>query len=460
MRKYTTLLVTISLTLGVVSATSSSGAQTPPKVGSVCAKVGAFFDTPNTRYVCNQEGKKKVWRVWTPPKKSGATSAPTTSGTSSSASSGSNKSPAPFKAPIPITLPIAQNGTITFTNIVDRISDISKTAWQSVQDVIAKNPVSAPITNAVHVGPNTQIDVVGGLPRIQSILDRSQRLWSGFTQVSTFNLLMYNAQDEPWAEQDWRKTGKEKKFFNNVIEEEVLRIAGNCQASTAPGVFSGPPVNCRGANSTAITNTDEASFTFGQGGKGAANDPYVTGGGIVGHEYIHAIQAAQWIGKPSSYCTEQNQTQSCFRSWSSNWGFSPCWLFEGLPNSVGPMTSSETYAAYQEYRKNVPYGQGPTTVTDYSEASLRDYLVNQSSSTCYSNGGLYRLGYTTGALTVEALVAIAGPQSVMALFAKGAEGEEFTTAFQSVYGIKWSDAASILAKVLAAEYATAGPAPR
>jgi hypothetical protein len=273
-------------------------------------------------------------------------------------------------------------------------------------------------------------------------------------------MLMYNAQDEPWAEKDWQTFATEKNYFANVISEETKRIAGNCQESSAPGVFSGPPVNCRGANSTAITNSDEASFTFGQGGKGAAEDPYVVGGGIVGHEYTHAVQAAQWIKNPSSYCTEESQEPSCFRSWSSNWGFSPCWIFEGLPNSVGPMIVSETFTKYQDYRKNLPFGQGPTTVTDYTETSLKKYLFEQSNSTCYQDGNLYALGYTVGALTTEALVAIAGPQATMALYALGAQGQDFETAFKNVYGISWSEASTILSKVLAKEYSTFGPPPK
>jgi hypothetical protein len=444
MRKQIAVTAAVAL---IASSFLSSSYAAAPKVGSACTKVGAFYDTPNTRYVCKQEGSKKVWRVWSP----------TTANTPSASAK-----PVNFKARIPITLPVAQSknpADITFANILDHISEIPNVAWQKVQDVIAANPTVTQISNEVHVGPNTKIDVVGGLPRIQELLLRTQRLFNGFTQNKTFYILMYNAQDEPWAENDWEKTAKAKKYFANVTAAEKLRIRGNCQKSSGPGVFSGPPVDCRGANSTAITNSDDANFSFGQGGEGAANDPYVSTGGIVGHEYIHALQAAQWIGHPNSYCTEKTETASCFRSWSSNFGFSPCWIFEGLPNSVGPMVASETYASYQEYRKNLPY-RGPTTVTDYTQASLKKYLYNQLNTTCYQDGKLYDLGYSVGALATEALVAIAGPQATLALYSLGAQGQDFATAFKNVYGISWSDASTILSKVLAAQYATFGPPPK
>jgi hypothetical protein len=112
------------------------------------------------------------------------------------------------------------------------------------------------------------------------------------------------------------------------------------------------------------------------------------------------------------------------------------------------------------FRKGLPYAMGPTTITDYTQASLKDYLYNQSTPSCYNNGSLYLLGYTVGAFTTEALIAIGGPQSVMALYALGAEGQDFPTAFKNVYGISWSEGSTILSKVLAAEYATFGAPPR
>jgi hypothetical protein len=145
----------------------------------------------------------------------------------------------------------------------------------------------------------------------------------------------------------------------------------------------------------------------------------------------------------------------------SNKGFSPCWLMEGIPNSVGVMVASPTVDDYLKFSKNtLPYGHGPTTVTDYSEPSLKKYLYDQSNKTCYEDGNFYQMGYTIGALATEALVAIAGPQATMAVYALGGEGQDFPTAFENVYGISWSEASTILSKVLAKEYSTFGPPPK
>jgi hypothetical protein len=103
----------------------------------------------------------------------------------------------------------------------------------------------------------------------------------------------------------------------------------------------------------------------------------------------------------------------------ANTGFSACWIHEGLPTAIGSAVAETSFASYMNFRKGLPYGWGPTTITDYTQSSLRDYLFNQSAPTCYQNGPLYTLGYSVGTLTTEALIAIGGPQSVMAIFSKG-----------------------------------------
>ena len=468
-RRYLHLCAALSL---LIATTTPAIAATSIKPNAACSKLNLSVISAGVKYQCIKVGNKLIWKAQskvapTPTPIPTSTPSPTPTPTPSPTSTPkptpaptSKPTPAPFKAKIPITLPITQSGIITFENVLNHVSEIPQVAWQRVQDVIASNPEPAPITNTIHVGPNTKLDVAGGIPRIQELLQRNEKLWSGFTQVKNFFLLAYNAKDEKWAEEDWKSIGKAGNYFQGVITSEVERIAGNCQQTVSPGVFSGDATDCRGADSTAISNTDDAVLTIGQGGNGASNDTFATEGGIYGHEYVHSVQAAQWIGNPISYCTEQSQTNECFRSWSSNWGFSPCWLFEGLPNSSGPIVAYGNLQKYLDFRKNLPYSQGPTTVTDYSQSSLRDYLFNQSSSTCYSNGPLYRLGYTVGALAVETLIAIGGPQSAMALFSLGAEGQDFTSAFKNVYGISWDEASTILSKVLAAEYATFGPPPK
>lgn len=430
----------------ILSICATPALAATPKAGTKCPTFGQSVIASGKKFTCLMLGSKQVWNK----------------GVKVASSSGSTSKPSPFKAPIPISLPVAQNGSITFSNLLSQIGNVDQVAYQRVQDALANNSAPKAINNDVHVGPNTKIDVTGGLPRIQEILNRTQKVFSGFTQVSNFSMLIYNAKDEPWAEAEWVSFATARNYLQGQIRGQKNTIAGNCQTTITPGVFTGTISNCGGADSSAIQNSDDAILTFGQSDEGNPGDSFLNKGGVVGHEYVHAVQAAQWIGNSKTYCTEATNSPDCFRSHYVN-NTVPCWLNEGSANSIGPMAALSTLAEYQTFHKNqLPFNQGPTTVTDYSEKSLRDFLYNQEIGDrgCISNMPVYRLGYSVGALTAEMLTAIGGPQSVMAIYAKCAEGLNFPTAFAAVYGITWENASAIIAKALAAEYATFGAPPR
>jgi len=382
---------------------------------------------------------------------------------SSSPTSSAGDSKAVFHAQIPIALPVPQSTgphAITFANVLSHVSELPQVAWGKVQAVIAANkPVRIP--SSVYVGPNTTLDVVGGLSRIQQVLSKDERLWSGFKQTAFYAMYFYNTKDVAVTSKQFAQDYNAKGYDSARPEDlagPLRALSGNCQQMTVPGQFQGQLSKCTGGDSGSYNNSNDSFLQAGQ--TGDSRDFFITDGGNIGHEYIHAEQAAQWIDDP--LCGNPNGGDKlCSRGAMSNVGFSPCWLIEGQPNSIGPMVSSRKLADYVKYRStHLPFGQGPTNITDYSQQSIRDYLFNQSHTTCYQNGELYKLGYTVGALAAEALVAIAGPQATMALFSLGAEGQDFPTAFKNVYGISWSDASTILSKVVAAEYATFGPPPK
>jgi len=443
MKKITGLVV-IAIASSLISPAQSFA--TAPKAGATCTKLGSTSIAANKKFTCVKSGKKLVW--------------------DNGLAQGTPASPTPkkvsFKAPMPIKLPVPQNGLITFSNILEHIADIPGTSYQRVQDVIAANsPATVPTT--VYVGPTTNIYVNGGLPRIKQILAREQQLWNGFSQTSLYAMYIYNAADEPAAEQKFTADFVAKGYNSKAAEYlngPLRAIKGTCMQGVSPGQFTGPLTECRGANSGGYVDSNDSYLHLGQSAK-SANDPNTTDGVVIGHEYNHAMQSAQWINSP--LCSDPSGAGArsvCSRSSSANAGFSPCWIFEGLPTAVGSAVAETSIAGYMNFRKGLPFAMGPTTITDYTQASLKDYLYNQSTPSCYNNGSLYLLGYTVGAFTTEALIAIGGPQSVLAIFSKGAEGEDFATAFRSVYGISWNEASTILSKVLAAEYATFGAPPR
>ena len=87
--------------------------------------------------------------------------------------------------------------------------------------------------------------------------------------------------------------------------------------------------------------------------------------------------------------------------------------------------------------------------------SMEDQYTTQHGNVlfCQKLAPIYQIGYSIGALAIEALTAIAGPQSNMAVLTLMGRGQAYETAFKNVYGISWAEAAPILARVAAAEYA-------
>jgi hypothetical protein len=137
----------------------------------------------------------------------------------------------------------------------------------------------------------------------------------------------------------------------------------------------------------------------------------------------------------------------------------PCWLNEGLSNAAGQATLVVTLQEYLGFVNNefTRFSILPPGFKGFSAAGLKDFLTSQISSqsvanSCYG-GPAYPLGYSVGYAATEALFAIGGPQSVMALVSRGVMGYNFSQAFENVYGISWDEGSTILGQILAAEYA-------
>jgi hypothetical protein len=434
------LLALVLAPLLILGLFATPAIAATPKAGSKCSNFGESIVSSGKKFTCLMVGSKQVWNKGIKV-------------------SGNSAKPGKFKAPIPIKIPAPQSGAITFANILDRVAEIPGASYNNIHAVMSANsPVNIP--SSIYVGPTTKIDVVGGTTRINEVVGLTARLWKGFTQPSFYAMYVYNAADVPATEKKFKEDFFAKGYDYSspeALNGLVRALSGNCQQTISPGKFSGPLVECRGADSGAYFNSSDSALRLGQTGN--STDLMITEGLVISHEYTHSVAMSQWIGSP--LCKNLNNfAPGCERAGMANIGFSPCWLFEGLPNATGYAVAQNTLDKYLNVRKLLPFNQGPTTITDYTAPSLRNYLFNQVPSKCYQNGDLYSLGYSIGALTTEALIAIAGPQSVMAMFSLAAEGQDFPTAFKSVYGISWSDASTILSKVLAAEYATYGAPPR
>jgi hypothetical protein len=346
--------------------------------------------------------------------------------------------------PIPITLPVTQNGAITFANAAANFASIPKTAWQRVQDVIAGNQ-AVDIPTTISVGPKTDTTV----QQITILLQKAYRLFNGFQQPPSFSALVYNSKDEAWAETEWPKFASQQKLTDNPSSNiNQLRAGCGFSAGIATECFGGMAVTFPGTN---------AGFAF----MGVQSPFWSTSSLQVGpisqvvHEYTHNVQFAQWNGiKLKS--GENSRSQSSHNAM-------PCWFSEGQPNAIGIPIAANDLNSYMQGRDNSirrkinESGSSKPALTNNSLTAnaITSFLYGQSIATCYNptTNNDWQLGYSVGYAATEVLVAIGGPQSTMALLAQTASGLTWAEAFQSVYGISWKDGAEILGKVLAAEYA-------
>jgi len=355
-------------------------------------------------------------------------------------SSSSEAATKPVVNPIPITLPVKAIGDLTFANIEQRIADISPAAYKAVQQVMAKN--SQPkLAIKLYVGPNTK-PVVDDLP---GAFKKIIRLWSGFRQPLDYSALIYNFQDKDWA------------FKTDAKIPAVVQTGG----SRGPVSFSSLIRNCtveqcNGGNSG---TPDVAGHGYGQFPVDLAHqsqDVYFQVGGIFGHEYTHTMQGAQFIGarnvgKPT---TKDQAAHGLDNSPSGlHLGATPCWMTEGQANFLGTAATADTLEKYLKWRVGAPKAWAAEGFNDYSATSLQKLFLTDNPPDCLPPAPIYQLGYSIGALAIEALTAIAGPQSHMAVLTLMGRGQSYEQAFKSVYGISWAEAAPILARVAAAEYA-------
>ena len=445
MSKRRTYVVFSVATALLIGSTISSVSAAAPKIGSACKTAGIFFDTQSTRYVCNKEGKKLVWRTWYP----AAARNTSTSSTATTPAPAQSKTPAaaatPSKPlvqnPIPITLPAAQVGTISFENITQHISDIPRAAWDAVQKVIAANSLPS-IPTTIAVGPNTTPNVSD----ISVPFQKTMKLWSGFRQPSTYYALIFNFQDKDWA------------LKKAATIPAVIKSGGINGPDGMPGRIAAcaAPTQCSSANS-GIEDPDGAGLgQFGMDPAHNAVDPYFQYGGIEGHEYTHSVQAAQFldtpnVGKPATNLQRQHGLSNAPSGLYE--GVVPCWMAEGQANFNGTAAATSTFDEYSSWRLHMPKGWPNPDFTDYSAASLQKLLETDMPPDCLPPASIYKMGYGIGALVIEELTAIAGPQSDMALVTLMSRDLTFAQAFEKVYGISWAKAAPILAQVAAVEYA-------
>lgn len=171
------------------------------------------------------------------------------------------------------------------------------------------------------------------------------------------------------------------------------------------------------------------------------------------HEYGHQAQSTQWKEPDMS---------------APGGGMNaPCFLIEGIvtiPELVLIFDTSDKFEQSIKGRIRGAFTSDPTTLDElgnftgyapFNEEVTIDFAINYLQGSLRANnpncnqGLYYGLSYSMGYLATEALVAIGGVESPMALFRlMGNKKMTWEQAFEDIYRIPWSEAAPILAEYI------------
>jgi hypothetical protein len=433
----------ISFFLVTILATGAltSVAHASPANGMPCTQVGSIQGAANHKLICTKSGKKLVWEI--PPTKANANNS--SSQTTATMPSSTKVAKYNFSAPIPITLP-ATNATssnpITFENIINRVSDIPTSAYTNQSTVLNAN-----------MTPNTKYDIFISpdiassisTAHVSTLVENTMKMYSGFQQPPYFAVYIYDYAGTAWAKNKYEEVSKARNYstLKNYNDRFVHDVDSTCRNAG----------DCGGTNASTIRGSNEGYLDIATNGPGEdfLNSPNIP------HSYIHLIQKTQWDGTQLIDVNEvQNQVI-------------PFWLFEGGSQATPVMLCTRSLQNYLSRRNDIFFNFRGTRINNLTAQTLTNYLntgfsnktIDPDGKIINSDGGpgspMSGLGNPVGGLAVEALTAISGPQSVMALTALVANGNTMADAFQKVYGITWNQGLNILGQVLSAEYAANAP---
>ena len=295
----------------------------------------------------------------------------------------------------------------SFDNLLERYKGIGPAVWKEAQAL--SNSGTQISEFDIQIGPNTTPS--SGVSNPLTYLAKISKLWSNYAQPKQTKVFLFNYKDTSWVQQKNRDLG------GSAHSPET--IAGACTSaedcSSFGGAFNGTGQLYIGVQ---IKNFDDYSIGFVRGN-------FV-------HEYTHTVQYTA-LNAPANVKL-------------------PCWFAEGQPQVPGQSLGFETQANYLKSRTSWTT-RSPGILGNYSPESIMNfYAMTGGSGNGVCNAEYRPRSYDIGYMTVEALASIKGIQSTMDLVVGVGKGMTFDESFKTVYGMNWSEAAPILAKVVSAEF--------
>jgi hypothetical protein len=388
------LLIALALVLIPVTAVSAQKITS----GSTCKALNQKVVFQNKTYTCIKSGKKLVWNKGVAVAKPTPTPTPTT---------------APSATPTPTPTPTPRVVNLTFDNLYENRADISYSVWKKSSDLIKESSSKAG-NISIFTGPNTKTF----FDDYPFAVSQVSKLFPSKSEAKEVLVIRYVFKDLEWAE-NMAKTKLSSIDYNQILRWENGPITkSNCDSTTQ---------NCRGSKQitpssgiAVILQGVEEQITQSKNGT-----IRFTTGMLEAHEYFHSLQRIPIMDRGVEV-------------WPHAW-----WR-EGSAEWVQNMSISfQNFPQYQQFLEDDCYN---------SCKNLTALQIEEFLNTAYDNYLPAKfdswLNYSLGSHVVEILVAIKGPDALIAMYEEMGKGLKFDDSFYKIFGLGWKESIPIVAKTI------------
>ena len=306
--------------------------------------------------------------------------------------------------------PVTPTIPTSFDDLIKNYAGISYAAWSKSREKILASSKTE-ITLKMIIGPNSTLDFKEPINPINLVT----RLYSGYVKSLEISLLAFSFEDRDWA------TNQMESILPNSGSQWIKSNACKTQDT------------CWGGGS--FYNGMDRYLIVIATGIGKDNENH-TNGTLEAHEFTHSLQQLNMgKGRPAA--------QFLYDPWPPNW------YWEGQAQyTQNAAIFFDDFLKYSSQRKKDSIDLFKQD--KFNSDIIQKYFVFNAPKDWQANYDQWRQ-YDLGAMFVEILTALKGPDSTMEMWKLAASGMNFRPAFFSVYGIDFDKALPIMAKAIALE---------
>ena len=287
----------------------------------------------------------------------------------------------------------------SFDDLVQNYEGIAYSAWsKSATGIKAATKTAAPFKALT--GPNTKL----AYKTPAYAFDLISRLYSDYETPTKMSVLSFNYQDRDWATEQMKiEVPNTPSIF---INENACATKATCWGGA---VFGGNTGNTLLVLTTEVLDANHLSGT------------------LEAHEFTHAVQ--------------------------KNTGglglVAPSWYTEGQAQFA--QNASIYYQSFDSYLSSRRESSGELfRDPQFTSKFIEEFFVLTETDAWNKKYDRWRR-YDLGAMLVEILTAISGPNSTMEIYKLTSGGVKFEDAFERVYKISFAKALPIMSKAIALE---------